>query len=193
MERAGSELSQPALSQSSRGRHPGRGGLLDLRRAHVLPADRSRTLDSLHYLSAGAASFARGLNDTPKMAALLLIIPGVHVSWALLGIGLVIAIGALVDAKNVAETLGKKVTDMTPSQGFSANLVTSLLVTTASLHSFPVSTTHVSVGSLAGMGLSTRQAKVRKVIEILAAWFTTVPCAAFAAIIIYLVLGWFNV
>ncbi len=132
----------------------------------VLPEGRSRTLDTLHYLSAGAASFARGLNDTPKMAALLLLVPNVHVSLATLGVGLFIALGGIVDAKNVAETLGKKVTGMNPSQGFAANLVTSLLVATASLHSFPVSTTHVSVGSLVGMGVSTRQAKLRKVVEI---------------------------
>jgi PiT family inorganic phosphate transporter len=42
----------------------------------------------------------------------------------------------------------------------------------------PVSTTHVSVGSLLGMGASTGQAKWRKVIEILVAWVTTLPVAA---------------
>ena len=46
---------------------------LALKSARLAPDHRTRTLDALHYLSAGAASFARGLNDTPKMAALLLV------------------------------------------------------------------------------------------------------------------------
>jgi PiT family inorganic phosphate transporter len=141
-----------------------------------------------HFASAGAASFARGLNDTPKMAALLLIAPSFSEPFALMFVGILIAIGALIDARKVAETLGKKVTSMTPGQGFAANLVTAMLVTTASFHSMPVSTTHVSVGALLGMGASTKQAKWKKVIEILLAWITTVPCAAILAAMIYFVL-----
>ena len=49
-----------------------------LRAIRLAPDHRTRTLDCLHYLSTGAASFARGLNDTPKMAALLLIVPGMQ-------------------------------------------------------------------------------------------------------------------
>jgi PiT family inorganic phosphate transporter len=144
----------------------------------LAPVSRSRSLDAAHFASAGAASFARGLNDTPKIAALLMIVPNLSVPMALMAIGLLIAIGALVDSKHVAETLANKVTAMTPGQGFAANLVTAALVTTASFHGLPVSTTHVSVGSLLGMGASTGQAKWRKVIEILVAWVTTLPIAA---------------
>jgi PiT family inorganic phosphate transporter len=144
----------------------------------LAPVSRSRSLDAAHFASAGAASFARGLNDTPKIAALLMIVPNLSVPMALMAIGLLIAIGALVDSKHVAETLANKVTAMTPGQGFAANLVTAALVTTASFHGLPVSTTHVSVGSLLGMGASTGQAKWRKVIEILVAWVTTLPVAA---------------
>jgi PiT family inorganic phosphate transporter len=144
----------------------------------LAPVSRSRSLDAAHFASAGAASFARGLNDTPKIAALLMIVPNLSVPMTLMAIGLLIAIGALVDSKHVAETLANKVTAMTPGQGFAANLVTAALVTTASFHGLPVSTTHVSVGSLLGMGASTGQAKWRKVIEILVAWVTTLPVAA---------------
>jgi PiT family inorganic phosphate transporter len=144
----------------------------------LAPVSRSRSLDAAHFASAGAASFARGLNDTPKIAALLMIVPNLSVPMTLMAIGLLIAIGALVDSKHVAETLANKVTAMTPGQGFAANLVTAALVTTASFHGLPVSTTHVSVGSLLGMGASTGQAKWRKVIEILVAWVTTLPIAA---------------
>ena len=159
-----------------------------LRSIKMAPDRRHPILDAAHFASAGAASFARGLNDTPKMAALLLIVPKLPTGYAILMIGIMIAIGALIDARQVAETLGKKITDMTPGQGFAANLVTAILVTTASFHSLPVSTTHVSVGSLLGMGASTNQAKWRTVFEILLAWITTVPCAAVIAAIAYFAL-----
>ena len=152
----------------------------------LAPDHRNPTLDTLHYLSTGAASFARGLNDTPKMAALLLVAPGIDPLSSCLAVAAVIAVGGLLDADRVAETLGKQVTAMTPGQGFAASLVTAGLVSTASLHSLPVSTTHVSVGSLLGIGLVTRQAQRRKAVEILAAWVTTVPCGAVLAAVTYL-------
>lgn len=162
---------------------------LVLKALRLAPDHRTPTLDVLHYLSAGAASFARGLNDTPKMVALLLVISGLDIGWGFLAVAIMIAVGALVDARNVAETLGKKVTDMNPGQGFAASLVTAVLVTTASLHKAPVSTTHVSVGSLLGMGATTHQAKWRKVAEIMFAWISTVPCGALLAAISYVVIS----
>ena len=156
-----------------------------LRSLHLAPDHRTPTLDLLHFLSAGAASFARGLNDTPKIAALLLLVPALDIRLGILAVGIMIALGGLFDADRVAETLGKKVTDMNPGQGFAASLVTAGLVTTASWHSLPVSTTHVSVGSLIGIGLTTRQAKWRKVAEILLAWIGTAPCGALCAATAY--------
>ncbi|MFO1041297.1 MAG: inorganic phosphate transporter [Planctomycetaceae bacterium] len=153
----------------------------------LAPNHRTRTLDVFHFLSTGAASFARGLNDTPKMAALLLVTPSEDIRWGFIAVAVTIAIGGLLDAESVAETLGKKVTSMDPGQGFSASVVTAGLVTTASFHSLPVSTTHVSVGSLLGMGATTGQAKWRKVGEILLAWFSTVPCGAVLAAIAYVI------
>ena len=161
-----------------------------LRFMGLAPSHRTRTLDVLHYLSTGAASFARGLNDTPKMAALLLAAPGLDIRWGFLAVAVTIALGGLLDADRVAETLGKKVTGMNPGQGFAASLVTAGLVTTASFHSLPVSTTHVSVGSLLGMGATTKQAKWRKVVEIMLAWVSTVPCGALLAAIAYWVISW---
>jgi|LakMenEpi03Aug12_release.lakeMendotaPanAssembly.Ray.scaffolds.fasta_scaffold04813_2 PiT family inorganic phosphate transporter len=161
-----------------------------LRSLGAAPDHRTKTLDRLHFASAGAASFARGINDTPKMAALLWMVPWLSKNQSILLVGVLIAIGALLDAKNVAETLGKKITDMNPGQGFAANLVTAILVASASFHSLPVSTTHVSVGALLGMGASTRQAKWKKVQEIILAWITTVPIAAMFAAMVYLILSW---
>jgi PiT family inorganic phosphate transporter len=76
---------------------------------------------------------------------------------------------------------------MNPGQGFAANFATALLVTTASYHGLPVSTTHVSVGALLGIGIATRQAKWRTVIPVLTAWIVTVPCAALLGAIAYAV------
>jgi PiT family inorganic phosphate transporter len=162
---------------------------LALKALRLAPDHRTRTLDTLHFLSTGAASFARGLNDTPKMVALLLVAGSLEIHWSFLLIGVMIAAGGLLDADRVAETLGKKVTGMNPGEGFAASLVTAGLVTTASCHSLPVSTTHVSVGSLLGMGAATGQAKWRKVGEILLAWVSTVPCGAILAALTYAILA----
>lgn len=159
-----------------------------LKNLRLAPDHRTRTLDALHFLSAGAVCFARGLNDTPKMAALL-----VGVSWlgqtsGMLLIAAAMAAGGLISARQVAETLAHKITGMNPGQGFAANLATALLVTTASLHGLPVSTTHVSVGALLGIGVTTRQAKWRTVIPVLMAWIITLPCAAAASALFFVVL-----
>ena len=71
---------------------------------------------------------------------------------------------------------------MNPGQGFTANLVTAVLVAGASRFGLPVSTTHVSVGSLFGIGVVNRTARARTIATILLAWVTTLPIgAAFAA------------
>ena len=161
-----------------------------LRLLRLAPDHRTRPLDVMHFLSTGAASFARGLNDTPKMAALLVMIPWIEARSAIIGVAVMIAVGGLLDSRNVAETLAKKVTGMNPGQGFASSLVTACLVATASLHSMPASTTHVSVGSLVGMGASTRQARWRKIAEIMMAWISTVPCGAILAAVLYWMVRW---
>ncbi len=149
-----------------------------MKTARLRPAESPKTLDALHFLSAGAVSFARGLNDTPKIAALLLVAQALDVRWGLVAVALAMAIGGLLDARRVAETLARKITDMNPSEGFAANVATAALVTTASWHGLPVSTTHVSVGALLGIGIATQQAKWKGVSQIALAWIVTLPCAA---------------
>lgn len=158
----------------------GIGALLHflLKTARLLPDYRTRTLDTLHFLSGGAASFARGLNDTPKMAALLLVAHALDIRWGFLAVAVMMAGGGLLDARNVAETLAKKITAMNPGEGFAANVATALLVITASIYSLPVSTTHVSVGSLLGIGIVTHQAKWPSVGPIILSWLITLPCGA---------------
>lgn len=160
---------------------------LVLKTLRLAPDHRTRTLDALHFLSAGAVCFARGMNDTPKMTALLLGVGGLSGLPGSVLIAVAMAAGGLISARRVAETLAHKITDMNPGQGFAANLATALLTTTASYHGLPVSTTHVSVGALLGIGITTRQAKWRTGIPVLAAWIITLPCAAVLSAIAYAV------
>ena len=149
-----------------------------LKSFRLAPDHRTQMLDALHFVSGGAVCFARGLNDTPKMSALLVGAAGFSVKTAMILILVLMAVGGLISARQVAETLAHKITGMNPGKGFAANLATSMITTTASLHGLPVSTTHVSVGSLLGIGISTKQAKWRTVIPVLLAWFVTLPSAA---------------
>lgn len=162
---------------------------LALKSIKLAPDHRSTGLDICHFLSTGGASFARGLNDTPKIVALLVVAQGLNTNMGFAAVAVSIALGGLLDAERVAETLGKKLTSMNPGQGFAASLVTAGLVSTASLHSLPVSTTHVSVGALLGMGAVTGQAKWQKSFEIVAAWIFTLPCAAVSAAILSFLFG----
>jgi PiT family inorganic phosphate transporter len=140
-----------------------------------------RLMDSAHFLSSGIVSFARGLNDTPKMAALLLIVQAFDVRWGLILVAVAIALGGVLNSRRVAETMSHKITIMNHGQGFSANLATGILVILATTFGLPVSTTHVSVGSLFGIGLITRQADIRVVSGIVFSWLLTLPCAALVA------------
>lgn len=142
-------------------------------------------MDAGHFVSAGVVSFARGLNDTPKIAALLLVLPGVGAQGSLLLVAIAIAVGGLVSARRVAETMSNRITNMNHGQGFSANLATGTLVIVASLFGMPVSTTHVSVGSLFGVGLATRQVNFPVMRNILLSWLITLPCAALIGGLVY--------
>jgi len=145
-------------------------------------------LDVLHYTSAAAVSFARGLNDTPKIVSLLLATRLLAPAHGLLVVGLAIALGGLLGARRVAETMSHRITSMNPGQGFTGNLTTALLVVVASRFGLPVSTTHVSCGSLVGIGLVNRQARRNTIGQILVAWVTTVPVATVLGAIIALAL-----
>jgi PiT family inorganic phosphate transporter len=157
-------------------------------RGRVLGLEAGRLLDGLHYLSGGAVGFARGLNDTPKIVALLLAGEAVNPTVALVLAAGVMAVGGLLNARRVAETMSRKITRMSPGQGFAANLVTSSLVAGASRLGLPVSTTHVAVGSLFGVGLVSGTARARMVLTIVLAWVTTLPLGATLAAAAYLIL-----
>ena len=127
----------------------------------MLGLSAQQIMDGAHFLSAGVVSFARGLNDTPKIVAMLLLLKWMDIRWGFFAVALTMAIGGLLNARRVAETMSHKITAMNHGQGFSANLTTGILVILASFFGLPVSTTHVSVGALFGMGLTTGQANPR--------------------------------
>ncbi len=150
----------------------------------------ARTLiDGVHYVSAGAVSFARGLNDTPKIAALLLVGSAVDPAWGLAAVGVGMAAGALLQARRVAHTMSFEITRMTPGQGLTANAATAFMVLIASRFGVPVSTTHVSTGSLFGLGATTGQLRTKTFRTIVAAWLVTLPCAFAAAWAVFRLVG----
>jgi len=157
----------------------------------VLGVEASKTLDRMHYLSAGAVTFARGLNDTPKIAALLLVAPLFGSVASTFAVAVPMALGGLLSARKVAEVMSRRITPMNHGQGFVANLATSMIVIVASRLGMPVSTTHVSCGALFGIGTVTRQANAKMIATILSAWVTTLPTAAVIAAIGFRVLGSF--
>lgn len=157
-------------------------------RGAVLGVEAGWAMDGLHYLSAGAVCFSRALNDTPKLVALLLASAALDAAPGLALVGAAMAVGGVLNARRVAETMAKKITTMNAGQGFTGNLVTALLVAGASRAGLPVSTTHVSVGALFGIGAVTGTAKARTVLTILLAWVTTLPIGTALAAGAYLVL-----
>jgi PiT family inorganic phosphate transporter len=90
------------------------------------------------------------------------------------------ALGSLIAGLRVTETLACRVTPMSPTEGFSANAVTSLLVGSASTLGLPVSTTHVSSGAIIGIGLHRGTGALRwgTVRDMALAWVVTVPAGA---------------
>ncbi|MBA2435653.1 MAG: inorganic phosphate transporter [Chthoniobacterales bacterium] len=154
----------------------------------MLGLGSQQIMDGAHFLSAGVVSFARGLNDTPKIVALLLLFPALDLRWGFFAVAVTMAVGGLLHSRRIAETMSHKITTMNHGQGFSANLATGILVILASLFGLPVSTTHVSVGSLFGIGLATGQANPGVMRNIALSWIITLPCAALLSALAYALL-----
>lgn len=154
----------------------------------VAGVSAQRLLDGSHFVTAGAVSFARGVNDTPKIAALLLVAApfGLTGTPSLLLVGGAIAVGGLLAARRVATTMSHRITAMNDGQAFTANLTTAALVLVASRFGLPVSTTHVSVGALFGIGTVTGAARWKMIATILASWVAILPLAALLAALIWL-------
>ena len=154
-------------------------------------------LAALHFLTAGTVGFARGLQDTAKITGLLVgagIVSQANFGSLVMGVALVggfMALGGLVGARAVSETLGQKIASMNSGQGFVSNLVTSLLVTGSAFFGWGVSTTHCSVGALFGIGVANATGQWSMIRQIIFAWIITLPVGAATAYSIYWLLSLF--
>lgn len=142
-----------------------------------------RMTDAAHWLSSAALSFARGLNDTPKIVALGMVsAAGVGMGAAPLYFAGAAAMGAgsLLAGRRVTRTLAERVTDVDPLEGLAASAVAAGLVLAASFVALPVSTTHVATGAIIGAGLGAGGGAVRwgTVSSLVAAWVITLPASA---------------
>ncbi|MGH7569837.1 MAG: inorganic phosphate transporter [Gemmatimonadales bacterium] len=149
---------------------------------------RINAMDSMHWLTSGATSFFRGMNDTPKILALGVIAAaatGLTPEGLFVLVALAMGLGSYVAGRRVTETLAGKITAIEHDDGFAANLVTSALVGIASFYALPVSTTHVSTGAITGVGVRKRDLRWRMVRDLLLAWVVTLPVAGLIAGITY--------
>lgn len=113
-----------------------------------------RSLAMLHWLSSGAVGAARGLNDTPKLAAVagvVLVPAGMSTAAVALLTAVAMFLGALATGAPVARRLGDEIVEIAPAEGLGANAVTAVLVGFGAQHGLPMSTTHVSTGAIAGL------------------------------------------
>jgi PiT family inorganic phosphate transporter len=156
------------------------------------------TQSSLHWLTSGFTSLARGLNDAPKMVAFGALLGALMESPRYLGsypflfgwVALFMGLGSLVGGFKVTWVLAERITKMDAGEGFTANLVTSVLVGSAAVAGLPLSTTHVSSTAIMGVGLQRgRGINRRTVAQIVLAWGATLPASAGMAALLYLLLG----
>ena len=145
----------------------------------------------LQVLTACAVAFAHGSNDVANaigpLAAVVHVVQGADLTsqapvepWMLIVGGLGIVLGLATWGYRVMETVGKKITQLTPSSGFAATLAAAFTVVIASRMGIPVSTTHILVGSVLGVGLARGIGAIdlRVVGRIIISWVLTLPIAA---------------
>lgn len=153
------------------------------------------TMTQLHWLTSGGTSFARGLNDTPKIVALVLVTAalsrgtqfGAAQAFAVVALGMVA--GSWMAGRKVTNVLAEKVTPMDHHEGFFANLVTAGLVGPGAALGLPMSTTHVSSGAIIGVGVP-KQANLnwKTVQSMVLAWVLTIPLAALLGVSAFIIL-----
>ena len=158
------------------------GGAADCAAAGATPLARWQAgalLKHTHFVSGLAICFARAVNDTPKLAALLAaahlggVDNGPEATFGAIALGM--ATGGWLSARKVAETMATKITPLSEAQGATANLVTACLVIAASKFGLPVSTTHVSVGAISGAGAANGSIETAALTKILWSWAATLP------------------
>ena len=156
----------------------------------------------LQVISAGFVAFAHGSNDVanaigPMAAAWETIKEGVVgtkapvSAWFLALGGVAIAVGLATWGWRVMKTVGTKITELTPSRGFSAEFGAATTIVIASWLALPISTTHTLVGAVLGVGLARGigALNLRTVRDVVVSWVVTIPAGAGLAIVFYYILA----
>jgi len=152
--------------------------------------------------TACSMAFAHGSNDVangigPLAAIYSIISSGGNVSqssplplWILLLGGGGIVLGLITLGYRVMLTVGKRITELTPSRGFCAELAAATTVVIASRTGLPVSTTHILVGSVLGVGLARGigALDLRVILNIIISWLVTLPAGAIMAMLFFFTL-----
>lgn len=153
----------------------------------------------LMMITACAMAFAHGSNDVanaigPVAAILSIVNSGGQIgqnaplsSWILMLGGAGIVVGLVTYGHKVIATVGTGITQLTPSRGFAATLAAAITVVFASGFGLPISTTHVLVGAVLGVGIARGIAalNMRMVQTIFISWVVTLPAGAILAIIFF--------
>jgi PiT family inorganic phosphate transporter len=143
-------------------------------------------------------AFAHGSNDVanaigPLAAVITVAQTGAIASkaalptWVLMLGGGGIVIGLATFGRHVIATVGRKITQLTPSRGFAAELAAATTIVIASGTGIPVSTTHTLVGAVLGVGMARgiEAIDLRVVGRILVSWVVTIPAGAILAILFF--------
>jgi len=158
-----------------------------------------RVFGVLMVITACGMAFAHGSNDVANaigpLAAVVSIakngIIGAKSSldaWVLMLGGAGIVVGLATFGRHVIATVGKKITQLTPSRGFAAELAAATTIVIASGTGIPISTTHTLVGAVLGVGMARgiEAIDLRVVARILVSWVVTIPAGAVLAILFFL-------
>ncbi len=151
-------------------------------------------------VTACGMAFAHGSNDVanaigPLAAVISVAQNGVITAksslpiWVLMLGGGGIVIGLATFGRHVIATVGKKITQLTPSRGFAAELAAATTIVIASGTGMPISTTHTLVGAVLGVGMARgiEAIDLRVVGRILVSWVITIPAGAILAILFFFV------
>jgi PiT family inorganic phosphate transporter len=152
--------------------------------------------------TACAMAFAHGSNDVangigPMAAVVSIIQSGGEVAqksalplWILAVGGAGIVVGLATLGYRVMRTIGTKITELTPSRGFCATLAAASTVVLASRTGLPVSTTHIAVGAVIGVGLARGIGAIdlRVIGGIIVSWLVTLPVGGVLAMLFFFAL-----
>jgi PiT family inorganic phosphate transporter len=110
--------------------------------------------------------------------------------WVIVASALAISAGTYAGGFRIMRTLGRRIIQLTPANGFAAQTVASgVLIATATVFAVPVSTTHVTTASIMGVGATRRLSAVRWGVagNIVVAWVVTLPAAGLVAALAFVI------